>query len=80
MNIGGRIVPEMEELSVSFNSSTFMFGVDVVIRYTRLYVLYNVEEKSIRIIFVGILQYIGIQNTTTDIFKCIATDMEWRNQ
>ena len=33
MNIGGRIVPEMEELSVSFNSSTFMFGVDVVIRY-----------------------------------------------
>ena len=40
MNIGGRIVPEMEELSVSFNSSTFMFGVDVVIRYEIIYVLY----------------------------------------
>jgi len=40
VNIGGRIVPEMEELSVSFNSSTFMFGVDVVIRYEVIYVLY----------------------------------------
>ena len=29
VNIGVRIVLEMEELGVSFNSSTFMFGVDV---------------------------------------------------
>ena len=39
MNIGVRIVLEMEELGVSFNSSTFMFGVDV--RYGVLCIVYT---------------------------------------
>ena len=39
MNIGVRIVFEMEELGVSFNSSTFMFGVDV--RYEVIFIVYT---------------------------------------
>jgi hypothetical protein len=44
VNIGVRIVFEMEELGLSFNSSTFMFGVDV--RYEVLCIVYMQRRRA----------------------------------